>query len=90
MPTSWRLRLASTWRNGGSPPSNAYLGRVSKKLILEAVTEAVSPEAADNVSKLKKDEFVSTAGERLAGTGWLPAILRKPAGAQAIDALAAE
>jgi len=42
------------------------------------VQEGVSPEAADNLAKLQKDALVAQAQERLAGTGWLPAILRTP------------
>lgn len=56
----------------------SYLGRVSKARILEAVGEGVSPQAAENLVKLKKDALVAQAEERLAGTGWLPAILRSP------------
>jgi ParB family chromosome partitioning protein len=68
----------------------SYLGRVSKALVLEAVKEGVSPKAADNLSKLKKDALVVQAAERLSGNGWLPAILRTPAPSQAVEALAAE
>jgi ParB family transcriptional regulator, chromosome partitioning protein len=78
--------MAQWWQ----PTGPAYLGRVSQKLILEAVSEGLSPEAADNLSALKKEAFVANAGERLAGTGWLPALLRAPTSAHAVDALAAE
>lgn len=84
--TALGLDMAQWWQ----PTATAYLGRVSKKLILEAVSEGVSPEAADNLSSLKKEALIATAGERLAGTGWLPAILRAPAPAQAVETLAAE
>jgi ParB family transcriptional regulator, chromosome partitioning protein len=36
----------------------------------------VTPEAAANLAKLKKDALAAEAEQRLAGTGWLPAILR--------------
>jgi ParB family chromosome partitioning protein len=58
------------------PTASTYLRRVSKSRILEAVTEADSPEAAGNFLKLKKDALVQHAEERLAGTGWLPTLLR--------------
>jgi len=60
------------------PTVAGYLGRVSKARILEAVTEGVSKGAADNLAKLKKDALAARAEERLAGTGWLPTILREP------------
>ena len=68
------LDMTQWWQ----PTGKSYLGRVSKARILEAVTEGVSASAADNFLKLKKDELVKHAEQRLAGTGWLPAILRPP------------
>jgi len=58
-----------------------YFGRVPKDRILEAVRDGVSPQAADNLRSLKKAAMADAAAERLAGTGWLPEILRtaKPA-----------
>ena len=55
-----------------------YLGRVSKERILEAVREAVTPEAGDNLSKLKKQAMAEAATQRLAGKCWLPSLLREP------------
>ena len=80
-----KLDMAQWWQ----PTAASYIGRVSKALILEAVAEGVSPEAADNLSKLKKDELATSAEARLAGKRWLPAILRTPALATADAALAA-
>jgi ParB family transcriptional regulator, chromosome partitioning protein len=68
------LDMAQWWQ----PTGTSYLGRVPKARILEAMTEGVSREAAENLAKLKKDALVAHAEERLAGTGWLPAILRSP------------
>ena len=49
--------------------------------------EGVTPEAAENLAKLKKDALVAEAEQRLAGTGWLPEILRRAAApATATDA----
>ena len=52
-----------------------------------------TPQAAENLAKLKKDALVALAEERLAGKRWLPAPLRPPVVTQAQpqpDALAAE
>ncbi len=68
------LDMAQWWQ----PTAQTYLDRVSKKRILEAVAEGVSPEASENFAKLKKDALVAHAEQRLAGTGWLPALLRSP------------
>ena len=68
------LDMAAWWQ----PTAASYLGRVPKARILEAVTEGVSREAAENLAKLKKDALAAQAEERLAGTGWLPPILRSP------------
>ena len=76
------------WRQ---PTAQNYLGRVSKQRIMEAVAQGVSLEAAENLQKLKKDALVSHAEQRLAGTGWLSALLRSPASADEREApLAAE
>jgi ParB family transcriptional regulator, chromosome partitioning protein len=68
------LDMAQWWK----PTAASYLGRVSKARTLDAVREGVSPEAAENLAKLKKDALVALAEERLAGTRWLPMILRMP------------
>jgi len=52
---------------------------ISKARILEAVTEACSKGAAENLAKLKKDALAARAEGKLAGTGWLPAVLRSAA-----------
>ena len=69
------LDMTAWWQ----PTGGAYLGRVPKALILEAVSEGVSKQAAENLMHLKKDILITRAGERLAGKGWLPKILRQPA-----------
>jgi ParB family chromosome partitioning protein len=68
------LDMAQWWQ----PTAASYLDRVSKKRVLETVAEGVSPEAAENLAKLKKDALVAHAEQRLAGTGWLPSPLRIP------------
>jgi ParB family chromosome partitioning protein len=66
------LDMAQWWQ----PTVTGYLGRVSKTLILEAVTEAKGKAAADNLAALKKGDMADRAAELLSGTGWLPAMLR--------------
>ncbi|WP_054312371.1 ParB/Srx family N-terminal domain-containing protein [Mesorhizobium sp. 1M-11] len=58
------------------PTVRTYLGRVTKAHILAAVREAVSDEAADRIAGLKKQAMAETAEQLLAGTGWLPPLLR--------------
>lgn len=72
--TALGLDMAEWWQ----PTAESYLGRVSKARILAAVAEGVSPQAAENLAKLKKDALVAQAEERLAGRRWLPAPLRAP------------
>src|SRR4029077_4297638 len=51
------LDMTQWWQ----PTAANYLGRVSKALILEAVTEGVSPNAAANLASLKKGDMATTA-----------------------------
>ena len=66
------LDMTQWWQ----PTAESYLRQVPKAMILEAVREAVTPEAAENLAKLKKDALAAEAEQRLTGTGWLPAMLR--------------
>ena len=63
---------------GWTATADSYLGRVTKARILEAVREAKGDTAADHIAGLKKPEMVAAAEELLAGTGWLPEVLRTP------------
>lgn len=56
-----------------------YFGSVPKARVLEIVRETVSPEAAATLTKLKKESLIRAAEEKVAGTGWLPAMLRNVA-----------
>ncbi len=78
--------LSLDMREWWTPTAESYLGRVSKQRILEAVSEGVSPEAADNLRKLPKTALIAHAGERLTGSGWLPSLLRAPAGEEPVPA----
>jgi len=66
------LNMAAYWR----PTVSSYLGRVTKAHIAQAVQEGVSIEAAERISGLKKEPMAKAAEELLAGTGWLPILLR--------------
>jgi ParB family chromosome partitioning protein len=68
------LDMTQWWQ----PTAQSYFRHVPKPRILEAVREGVTPEAADNLAKLKKDALAAEAEQRLKGSGWLPAILRAP------------
>lgn len=68
------LDMTAYW----SPTVASYLGRVTKARIGEAVREAVSDEAAERISGLKKPDMASEAEALLAGKGWLPSLLRAP------------
>ncbi|SMF52319.1 chromosome partitioning protein, ParB family [Tistlia consotensis] len=67
-----KLDMTTTW----TPTAASYLGRVTKARIAEAVAEAVSEDAAQRISDLKKPDMAQAAEGLLAGTGWLPPLLR--------------
>lgn len=62
-----------------APKAENYLASLPKARILEIVREAVSPEAASALSLMKKGTLVEAAEKRLAGSGWLPTLLRTEA-----------
>lgn len=68
------LDMAEWWQ----PTRAHYLGRVSRSLVLEALTEAVSRECADGYRERKRDALIGIAERKLSGTRWLPALLREP------------
>lgn len=70
--TAVALDMAAHW----TPTVRAYLGRVTKAHILAAVQEAVSDEAAERIAGMKKQPMAESAEQLLAGTGWLPPLLR--------------
>lgn len=71
------LDMTAYW----TPTARSYFGRVTKAHILAAVREGVPNEAADRMAGMKKHEMADAAEQLLAGTGWLPALLRTEAGA---------
>jgi ParB family chromosome partitioning protein len=81
------LDMTQWWQ----PTAQSYFRHVPKLRILEAVEEGVTPEAAENLAKLKKDALAAEAEQRLANTGWLPKLLRNTAvAASEQEAIAAE
>ena len=76
------LRQAGAWHPKGPPAAlqrsmrETYLDRVTKQQILDAVSEAVSGQAAENIATLKKAAMAARAEELFAGSGWLPEPLR--------------
>src|SRR3712207_4334521 len=75
------LDMAAQW----AATKETYLGRVRKAQILAALREAKGEAAAQSVEHLKKGDMAEAAERLLAGTGWLPMILRTP-GLSATDA----
>ncbi|GIQ78255.1 DNA-binding protein [Bradyrhizobium sp. RD5-C2] len=69
------LDMTAYWR----PTARSYLGRVTKAGILAAVREAISEEAAERMSAMKKADMAQAAEQLLAATGWLPSLLRTAA-----------
>ena len=66
------LDMTAYW----TPTAETYFGRVSNGRILEAVTEAVSEDAARRLGSAKKADMAEAAEQLVAGTGWLPEPLR--------------
>lgn len=71
------LDLAPDWSATGA----AYLSRVTKARVLEAVREAAGGEAAERLSGLKKPEMVAAAEPLVVDAKWLPPLLRAPVAA---------
>jgi ParB family chromosome partitioning protein len=66
------LDMTAHW----TPTVRTYLGRVTKAHILAAVQEAVCDEAAERIMDMKKQPMAEAAEQLLAGTGWLPPLMR--------------
>ncbi|MCB4767721.1 ParB/Srx family N-terminal domain-containing protein [Ancylobacter sp. Lp-2] len=61
---------------GWRPTVDNFLGRVTKARILQTVSEAKGPRAAERIAHLKKGDMAREAETLLADTGWLPEPLR--------------
>ncbi len=70
--------LALDMRVYWTPTAQNYFGRVPKALILAAVREGVSGNAANHIASSKKSDMARAAERLLAATSWLPEVLRTP------------
>ena len=68
------LDMTGHWQ----PTAANYLGQVTKAIIVEAVSEGVSVQAAKQLADLKKPAMAEAAERLLADKGWLPKVLRMP------------
>lgn len=68
------LDMADWW----SATAGSYLNFVPKTLAIAAVTEACGKKAAAPLASMKKADLAASAEQLLAGTRWLPKILRGP------------
>lgn len=69
-----KLDMATWW----APTAENYLSAVPKALVIEAVAEACGKDEAAALTTLKSAPAVAEAAKKLAGTGWLPKVLRGP------------
>jgi ParB family transcriptional regulator, chromosome partitioning protein len=67
-----KLDMADWW----TPTGESYLGRVRKDQILAAIGEGTGETNFEDLRKLKKPELVAAAERCLAGSRWLPEILK--------------
>jgi ParB family transcriptional regulator, chromosome partitioning protein len=63
-------------RDWWSPTADAYLAQVPRTRILEVVAQALTPEAAAPLVKMKKVPLAQAAERLIVGTRWLPELLR--------------
>ncbi|KAB2715172.1 ParB N-terminal domain-containing protein [Brucella intermedia] len=70
--TALALDMSQHW----TPTVSSYLGRVTKAHILEAVVVGAGYGAAERIKDKKKQEMAESAEQLLAGSGWLPQLLR--------------
>jgi ParB family chromosome partitioning protein len=61
-----------------TPTAANYFGKVSKTAIIEAMRDVLGA-TAPAWDGMKKAELAALAERKIAGTGWLPAVLRAPA-----------
>ena len=69
-----QLDMTRWWR----PTARDYFNRVSKEKIVEAVAQQQGQNAAENISRMKKQSMAIRAEQLLVGSGWLPELFRKP------------
>lgn len=73
----WLARaLGMDLREWWQATASGYLKSIKKDLILQAVTEGASAEAAHRIQVLKKADLAVAAEQALANSGWLPSFMR--------------
>ena len=70
--TAVTLDMTAHW----TPTVRSYFGRITKAHIVAAVREALGDAVAARIADKKKTEMAEAAEQLLAGTGWLPPVLR--------------
>ncbi|TKT81022.1 ParB/RepB/Spo0J family partition protein [Aquamicrobium sp. LC103] len=70
--TAVTLDMTAHW----TATARSYFGRVTKAHILAVVRDALGDEAAERIADKKKVEMAEVAEQLLAGTAWLPPVLR--------------
>lgn len=79
--TAVGLDMTKHW----SPAARSYFARVTKDGIISAVREAAGVEAAERIASMKKDAMAEAAEHLLAGTGWLPTVMRTSIAGSMLD-----
>ncbi|HEY0792319.1 MAG TPA: hypothetical protein VGD78_14745 [Chthoniobacterales bacterium] len=62
--------------DGWQPTADHFFMRVKREQTLEAVATATGAKEVVSLSKMKKGELAAEAEKRLAGTRWLPHLLK--------------
>jgi ParB family chromosome partitioning protein len=70
--TTLQLDMAKHWQ----PTADGFFSRISKTSILDAVADAAGAKAAGRLDGLKKGVMAVEAVTAVAGTGWVPGVLR--------------
>ena len=70
--TAVGLDMAAFWQ----PTAEAYLSRVTKAQILDAVRETKGEAEANRMATMKKPDMAARAERLLVDSGWLPVVLR--------------
>ena len=79
--TAAGLDMRTCW----TATKDSYFGRVPKALIVEAVREGAGTGPAGQIVGSKKEIMVADAEQLLAGSGWLPSILRVSEASNPVD-----
>ena len=66
-------------------PGVEFFGRLTRKTLLNALTEACSADAAANCASLPKGELAIACADRIPGRGWLPPALVTPDAPEAVE-----